>query len=358
MPIPRDRTDARSWELIRSSIGLTVLMLMLVGCGSERSSSTAPTSTGPVIVARVGDEVITAEDLIGEIERRRASRRAIPAREELVRQMAEGLALAQRARAQGLDREPQVAQEIRNLLVRRLLERELAPALEAAEPSDTEVEAEYERTRSKFHRPAQDRLAILFLEVPRHASAERRRAALETLSETRRRHLLRSQGPANGEDTNAAGIPGFGALAVEASDDHATRHRGGDVGWVQSGNFGYRWPRQVLEIAFALETGGLSQPIETETGVYLVLKTDSRPGQTQPLGEVRASVKQTLRVEQRKALDLAYRRKTTEAVGVTLDTAALSSLTLPENPAARGGESDVNPPPSLADSSLPSRAGR
>jgi len=329
-------------------LGAMALVFLLAGCDGRPPEAARP--DGTPALARVGEAIIRVEDLHREAERRNRGRRGLPEKEALVREMAENLALAQHARALGLDRDPAIAHEIQTLLVRRLLERELAPRLEAVDPTAAEVEAEYQRTLARYTQPAKDRLAILFLEVPANASAERRAEVRARLEEARRR--------ASGTGATAAGdvpAPGFGPMSAEYSDDQASRHRGGDVGWLESGNFAYRWPRPLLEAGFALPKGGVSEVLETDKGLYLVMKTDTRPAEVRPLSEVEGALRQSLRAEQRRRIDAAYRREVSERVGLQVDAAAVAAVTLPVPVSNHMAQREEPTPPDLPDSGRPGR---
>lgn len=341
LPTSGPGRSSRSAGRAVTGVGLAWLAALLAACDAGPTAVVTP--AGPQILARVGDATLTTDDLHREIERRRTARRAIPAKGDLLREMAENLALAQHAQALGLDREPAVAHEIQSLLVRRLLERDLAARLEAVDPTPAEVEAEYQRTLAHHTRPAKDRLAILFLEAPAQASPARRAEARERLEQARRRFL----DPADAAAT-ANVVPGFGSLAVAFSDDHASRHRSGDIGWLESGNFAYRWPKPVLEAGFALPRGGVSDVIETEAGPYLVLKTDSRPAVVKPLTEVESSLRLALQAERRRMLDTTYRRDVAQRMGTTFDEAALAAITLPEPPAKQVAQRAESEPPTLS----------
>jgi parvulin-like peptidyl-prolyl isomerase len=84
-----------------------------------------------------------------------------------------------------------------------------------------------------------------------------------------------------------------GSLAwEEAVARHSTApsgQQGGDLGWI-----GYEGPmsRSFTEAAFALETGGISEPVETSFGIHLVRCLDIRPGQS-PWYDVRDRLKRS-----------------------------------------------------------------
>lgn len=76
-------------------------------------------------------------------------------------------------------------------------------------------------------------------------------------------------------DTLAARLAGgadFAALAAEASDDAATKRRGGDLGWITTESYGTTYAMQVA----ALADGQVSAPFRTDAGWVIVQRTGSR----------------------------------------------------------------------------------
>jgi parvulin-like peptidyl-prolyl isomerase len=126
--------------------------------------------------------------------------------------------------------------------------------------------------------------------------------------------------------TNGNPAGGFGALALEASDDQASRHRGGDLGWLDAGNFEYRWPQAVLTAGYALDVGQISPVIETPQGYYVVMKTDARSGSVTPLAEVAPALRQSLLVTRRQQVQEAFRAETVRAAQAKIDSAVLATV--------------------------------
>ncbi len=105
------------------------------------------------------------------------------------------------------------------------------------------VEAEYERRRDEFERPEQVVARhILFTGAEAQEQAERARGRLDA-----------------GE--------GFADVAIELSQDDATRDAAGLLGAFPRG----RMLPAFEEVAFALQPGKISAPVETERGVHLIL---------------------------------------------------------------------------------------
>jgi len=308
-------------SLSRSSVLLACCLLGWLPLACSR----APQAT---VLATVGDRQITADDFKQEIQRRHAARRPIPDKEALLQEMILAEALVQRARSAGLLDDPQVRHEINSLLASKLQERELTPRLEAINPSPDEVKAEYEQNLAKYTRPAKIRLAVLALKADEKLS-EANRAALRTrLTEARTKILAQPS------------AKDFGPLAIEYSDDQASRYRGGDLGWLDGGNLNSRWPREVLETGFAAESHRVSDVIETTTGFYLVMKTDARPGSMVSLAEVETTLRQSLAAKQRRAIELAFRESAVNGARTTINTDALAKveLQLPSLAAAQARE--------------------
>jgi hypothetical protein len=307
----------RGWQA-----GAFALVLVLAGCGGDAPTEASRPSVPPL--ARVGDRVLDEAGFESELARWRAARRPVTTAEQVVREWVERESLLKRAMEMGLADDPAVRRDLDQLLVQRWLERELQPGLDAMEVSTEEVKAEYDRDVARFTQPARVRLAVLFQEAPRRSGEASRDEARSRLESARQRVLedppLGGRGPAAG---------GFGAMAAEVSDDQASRYRGGDLGWLEPGRFDYRWPRVVLETGYALEVGEISGLLETETGFYLVRKTDERASTVIPLEQVESQLRQTLLVRRRQEREAAFRQEATRQAGAWMDVEALAQRMLP-----------------------------
>ena len=269
----------------------------------------------PSYLAKVGSREIRADDLRGEAERRRNNRKPVPAKDALLEEMVKYAAVLERARGMGLHEDPQVRREMNNLLVGKFLERELAPRLNAVEVSADEIKAEYERNIANYQQAAKARLALLYVECEPNSSEARRQEALSRIHEARQK---------------AASRDGFGQLAIDYSEDQASRYRGGDIGWVDAASAPARLPKAVVQSGLELPQGQLSEVIETEKGFYLVMKTDSRGQTTTTLAKVESSLRISLLGKKRRAAEEAFRQEVARIVGVQVNQAALANVELPK----------------------------
>ena len=321
--------DARAGRMALCLIGV-------LGFFSACSKQTGPASG---VLAKVGSREIRIEDLRKEVERRRNIHRPVPDKETLLQEMVDFEAMLQRARKAGLEGDPQLQREMNNLLVGKFMERELTPRLAAVKVTAEEVKAEYEKNIAKYTKSAQIRLAILHLGADSKTSGTKRAELRGRLTEARAtalENLTRT-------DLRQAS-PDFGTLAIDYSEDQASRYRGGDIGWLEGGKFSYRWPRKVLEAGYALEKGHVGEVMEAEGGFYLAMKTDGRAGSITPLGQIEASIRHHLLVKKQHEFEEAFRQETARLAAVTIDRKTLAAVNLPPAEPTVAQNREAGPP--------------
>jgi parvulin-like peptidyl-prolyl isomerase len=89
----------------------------------------------------------------------------------------------------------------------------------------------------------------------------------------------------------------FAALAREYSDDSATAQNGGDTGLFQRGQMVPAFEA----VAFALEPGEISDPVETPFGVHIIRLEERQEARLLPLEEVREQLREHIREEKMEA---------------------------------------------------------
>lgn len=300
-------------------------------------SAAAPAPSGEAALATVAGQPITKSDLLREAEWRKANHQPVPAPAELLTEMVNRLALLERAKKAGLADEPDTKRRLESVLIAQLRKKQLEEEIAKVSISDEEVAAAYQSRQAEFSQEALERFAILFQAVDGKASEARRAEARQRLE----------AGLAQAKDSPATGgrgpaATGYGATAIEFSDDQASRHRGGDIGWQTADGGTARVPGAVLQAGRALEMGVSSGVIETAQGFYAIMKTDARPGGARPLDEVANDLKQTLLRDKRRAVEERFLADAIGSAAVTVDTAAASRIELPVSSAP--GTSEDTPP--------------
>lgn len=88
----------------------------------------------------------------------------------------------------------------------------------------------------------------------------------------------------------------FAKLASENSDDAVTSAKGGDVGFKDRKGF----PKELVEVAFGLADGAVSDLIETTRGFDVIKRTGGRPAGPRPYDEVKGQIKLELELVKAK----------------------------------------------------------
>lgn len=155
--------------------------------------------------------------------------------------------------------------------------------LARADASDEEVQRYYDEHASEFSTPERVRARHILFRVepgaPREKKEEVRKKALEVLQRIR-----------NGED--------FAALAKEFSQDPGSAEQGGDLGFFERG----KMVPPFEAVAFSLEPGSVSEPVETTFGFHLIRVEEKENARTQPLDEVRPTIVERLKKEKARSL--------------------------------------------------------
>ena len=124
-------------------------------------------------LATVAGQAITEKDLVQEAEWRRANHQAVPAAPELLKEMANRLALVEKAKQSGIADDPETQRRVQSVIIARLRENQLDAELAKVAVSDEELKAAYDSRSAEFARKGLDRFAILFQAADAKASDAR-----------------------------------------------------------------------------------------------------------------------------------------------------------------------------------------
>jgi peptidyl-prolyl cis-trans isomerase C len=319
--------SARSGVLsLAALVALSAILGLAAGC--------KPQATAPVVLAKVGSREIRVEDFNNEVQWRLKNHRPLPDKEALLNEMITRELLVQKARAAGLENDPDFRRSYEGMLVSRIQERELTPRLDAVKPPPETVRALYEKNLAQYTRPAKARLAFIYIKIEPRMSADKLSEAEARIQEALK--LAKALPPSS---------RGFDRVAVDYSEDQASRYKGGDVGWFDQGRTAYRWPAEVVSAGFALKTTGeISGVIRATNGFYIVSKLESRDSVITPLEQVQTSLERGLLTEKRREVEAAFRRETRAYAAVESFTQVLANVQYPAPTMAKAEEPQ---PPSL-----------
>jgi foldase protein PrsA len=159
------------------------------------------------------------------------------------------------------------------VLIEKLFE---AEAVHDPEPTEPEVEAFYDGHKNLFNIPPKVRASRVLVMVPETATADQKATKKKAIDAARQR-------VAKGED--------FSKVAMEASEDHYSAPRGGDIGYFQRGENEPGFD----EVAFSSKLGALSPVFETPLGYQFLKVTETRPAGMLSLDDARGAIVQNMR---------------------------------------------------------------
>ncbi len=261
------------------------------------------------VLVRKGDVTVTAGDFLATLtripENQRFSYRADVDRiSSAVSSIFVMRTLAGEARAQGIDKEPDVQRRLRlaeeTILGQMVLERfEKAIVTPDFEARAREI---YKANPERFEVPARFRLHQVVVSAQGRSDDEARH-----LAEEARTKLL-------------AGEP-FGNVVREYSADPSKRANDGIVGGTYN-----QLPEPVAAVARTLPLGQPSEPILADRGYYVIVVDERVPSGTVPYERAKVAVIEQEKTKFRKAALDEKLKSVTNSKEITIDTDAIASL--------------------------------
>jgi hypothetical protein len=293
---------------------LCLVPFYVTGCSRdskpERVDATRP-KLAATDIARVGEVVISGPAFEQEWRRRTGVR----SKEELLQELIRFESLLARARAAGVDRDPEMVAAFNRLVVGKFQEDQLQQrGLDSMAVNGAEIEAWYQSHLDRFTTPQQMRAAVIHCRASAKASAEKRKE-------------FRQQAEALWNQARNTNEAGFRQLALRHSDDQATRYAGGDIGWFTPGQSDSPWEPEVVRAASGLARPGDFAPlIETAQGFYIVTLLDARPETRRPLEQVRDGIEYQLRAERAERLGQEFFREMQAGLPIEINRTALEAI--------------------------------
>lgn len=281
---------------------------------------------GQVLFA-VGDEKIT----LGEFERRlnaqapmaRARYNSPERKKAFMENMIKFEVLAQEARRQGLDRDPQVLLELKQAMVRKMMSDELARSVPADAIPEAEIKKYYDDHINDYVRPEKVRASHILLE----SEAEAKKVAAELEKEFAK------------DPTHKRRI--FALKARDVSKDKVTASLGGDMRFFAKPEEGGTVDPELAKRAFAAkDIGRMMGPFKTEKGWHLLMVTARRQRHEKTFEEVKGAISNRLYREKRSIAELDFVQKTKAKSKIEIRDELLDKL--PDPPAPDVGQGGHN----------------
>jgi len=278
----------------------------------QPASAEAPAAGGGEdVLVRVGGEPITRAMFEAEIEKippfQRRELETPQGKQQFLDRLVEMELLYRGALEAGLDKDPQLAEEVerarRQILMRHYYRLRVQ---DAAEPDSAAIQAYYDGHPEEF-------------------SVQERVKARWILCETRKAAVALAGRLTAGED--------FAALARSESKDAPTANEDGDLGWFTRDGYvrSLGVNTDFTSRVFALAPGQVSEPFELEKKGWALVRLDERESaRTKSLAEVRPEIARRLAPQVQEALYNQRLRELRERFGVEQVAEPFTSAATPE----------------------------
>jgi hypothetical protein len=287
---------------------------LLSGCSPKVPEAA---SDAPLVLARVGEAEITAKDFEWHLKSRRERSQPPVDPKVLLEELVQREILVQHALKAGLQDDPEIREKVRDVWIAHFKERELTTKLNEVKISEDELKTAYEKEKDSLIKPERVRIAMLFVSSPSDA-------APEAGDEIRRRLEAAAQSSVQDADSSRQG---FGAFAVNLSEDQESRYRGGEIGWVERDRYPQRLDPVVIETGFALkEPGSTSAVVKGRQGFYVVKLLERQAAAVPPLDQVEPALRRRLTESRQDRLQSEFESSLRSGLTVEVHPERLSSL--------------------------------
>ena len=307
------------------------VLIFLYFMGLNHSARSEAPSSEPL--AYVDESTITVGEFEAEMAHRAPQTNSPEQMEALLDEMVRFEMIYAAALKSGYDKDPQILARLKRLMVNKYIEVVLEPRLAKLTVSETEVEDYYKTHKADFITSKRVRAAVIRIDVPDHASKNKKSELLKEANAARIEALKLD--PATRS---------FGSVAVKYSDHQSTRYRGGDTGWIEAGKGDQRWPPVVVEAIFSLSKPGEVSPVITSpNGYFLVKIMETKESQPRPFAVVKERIRYELLTGKKAQVEREFYEEMKAMVPVRVDRTRLGAIEPPS------GSSDKEPkqPPSI-----------
>ena len=243
-------------------LAVPLLAALAAACGSKGSSSTSAAKTGPV-VATVGSETITADELKKRLEETspflRARYNTLDRKKEFLENLIRNELLSQEALKQGYDKSPAVQEQMKRAMIQELIKHQLDEKLTGADLSDADLKKFYDAHNDDFVKP--ERARVFHILLPATTPAEKAKARAQAAALLKDIEAREKKGEVNA----------FQTVAMKESKDQLSAPMGDDLRFLSREELAKAYNPELATAAFELKTpGDKTGPVETPAGIELV----------------------------------------------------------------------------------------
>jgi len=248
-----------------------------------------------VVVAKIGDQTITLGDLEAKLAQEpavvRSQYASVQKRKDYLAKLVQFEVLAAEGRRQGLDKDPEVVEQVKQYMVRKYLAEAVKDNVKPELIADAELKQYYDANLALYHKPEQVEVShMLFADK---AKAEKVAAELRVSSEGNTGKLVAL----------------WNDYVVRLSEDKATSPQLGSLGLLSKeppqgateAELAHlrAVPMALSEAAFTRNPYEMGAIVQTDRGFHLLMLTSKSPAVDRPFDEVKESIRARIVKRQR-----------------------------------------------------------
>ena len=290
------------------ALGLCALAL---GCQQGSNKSGTP-------VARGNGITVTAEEFKARLDEQspfiRARYTTLERKKEFLDNLIRQELLAAEAEKQGLDKDPDVRNTLRKIMVQKLVQKRFQPDANPADVPEAELAKYYEDHKAEYLRPRRVRVHAIVLNAAPGTPERAKKLAL----------AKKTLATVKAEEKKNPMI--FAQEVAQVSEDAASKQLAGDLQFRSYDELEKTYSKAVADAAFALKPGEYSNVVETPTGFFLLRFTGDQPELNRTLDQVKAQITAKLsRDKKTKEFD-EWMKQLREGAKITIDDKALEAV--------------------------------
>lgn len=299
-----------------------------------------------IVVAKIGDKTITLGDLEARLDQEtppvKSQFASVQKRKDYLGKMVQFEVLVAEAQRQGLDKDPEVLEAMRQMMVRKYLQEAAKDEVDPKALPEADLKAYYDANRGVFHKP--EMVEISHMLLADKAKAEQVRAELQRGSDGNTSKLVALWNDYVGRySEDKATVQYLGALgAVPKEPPPATA-----MDELEHYN---AIPKALIEAAFAAETYSVGPVVQSDKGYHVFMVTSRTPAVDKSFDEAKESIRSRIakreRDLRRERLLAELRKKT--PVEINDDAVRLLPAPKSDNPTPAKGKGDGAAVPAAA----------
>ena len=300
---------------------LAVVLVSMVSCNVKQSSGNElfPQDDGKVVAEfdgiKITDKYLAS--YIKELNPYLKSRYNTPEKkEELITKIVEGELIARKAIKDGALKDKALLSKIKSTIARYYSGTKMKTDIENdLKVTTDEMKKHFEENKDKYNQPEKVKASHILIKVEKDGDKTKAKAVAEKVLK---------EAKAKSKDPRS-----FSKLVNKYSEDKGSKRRGGDLGYFARTEEGGKMVKPFSDVAFSLKNvGDISDIVETQFGYHIIKLTGKRDKVIKTFDDVKKSIEQTLKSQERKDGFANRVEKIKKELGFKLDKEAAKAIDL------------------------------